>query len=117
MSNRKEHNLSVKLVAPNIDDDLVDDTNYFMDFPSQIVGPQHRKYFGHDPNPFAMDSLLVNRFDSRREFARQWHMMVDKNKQMQNMLLMMSMLNRDGRERTPQEKFKQMFMMMMLMKV
>ena len=44
-------------------------------------------------------------------------MMVDKNKQMQNMLLMMSMLNGDGRERTPQEKFKQMFMMMMLMKV
>ena len=117
MSNRKEHNLSVKLVAPHITDDLVDDTNYFMDLPSQIVGPQHRKYFGHNQNPFAADSLMVNRFNPQREFVRQWHMMVDKNKQMQNMLLMMSMLNGDGRERTQQEKLKQMFMMMILMRM
>lgn len=117
MSNRKEHNLSVNLVAPGIDENLVDDTNYFMDFPSQIVGPQHRKYFGHDSNPFAFDSILVNRFDARREFVRQWHMMVDKNKQMQQMLLMMSMLNQNNANGDQQQKFKQMLMIMMMMRL
>lgn len=80
------------MLFPGIDLSKVDDTNYLMDFPSQVVGPSHRKYF-HDTDLLNPENILIHQFDPEKMASQLMHIYLDHDKDMQKYLLIWEILN------------------------
>lgn len=91
MPNRDIHNKYAKKVLPRMSLEEIDDVNRIMDAPSQKYGSQHRKYYGHNPDPLAKDSLEINRYSIEREAARRVHLILDRNKNLQKIIKLLEM--------------------------
>lgn len=86
MSNRPTHNRIAKKVVPQADMKTIDAVNKDVDNVEYIrkYGKFHRKYHGHDPNPYSKDSLAVNKGSATLEKIRQTHILVDTNPKIKN---------------------------------
>jgi hypothetical protein len=91
MPNRDVHNKYAKKVLPRMRLEDIDDVNRIMDAPSQRYGSQHRKYYGHNPDPLAKDSLEINKGSIAREAARRVHLLLDNNKNLQKVIKLLEM--------------------------
>ena len=87
MPDRKTHNkYAYGLMKKMLSMEEIDDVNRIMDAPSQIYGSQHRKYYGHNRDPTAKDSLEINRGSAKREMARQVHLILDTDRELQKII-------------------------------
>lgn len=91
MPNRDVHNKYAKKVLKNMDIKEIDDVNKIMDAPSKVYGPHHRKYYGHNKNPNAPDSLEINKGSIDREAARQVHIFLDEDKTLQKIIKLLEL--------------------------
>lgn len=86
MPNRKVHNEYAHKIMKKMRLEDIDEVNMIMDAPSQRYGSQHRKYYGHNKNPTAKDSLEINRGSASREMARRIHLILDEDKELQKII-------------------------------
>ena len=87
MATRKVHNrIAAKFV--NLPMREIDEINRMVDDPAMLkkYGKNHRKYWGHDWNPVARDSLAISRGDPKREIARRIHIIVDTDPKIKQIL-------------------------------
>lgn len=78
MADRKTHNKIAKMIVdlPLKDIDQVNRDVDRKDFLLKY-GRYHRKYWGHDMNSHAPDSMAISKGDPKREKARKIHILVD----------------------------------------
>lgn len=81
MAVRKIHNKIAKILVPDMSMKEIDEINRMVDDPKMLkkYGKYHRKYWGHDWNPLAYDSLRINKGNAKREEVRRIHILVDTN--------------------------------------
>lgn len=80
MAVRKVHNrIAAKFV--NLPLSEIDEVNRMVDDPRMLrkYGKDHRRHWGHNPDPTAPDSLKINQGNAQREKARRIHIIVDTN--------------------------------------
>lgn len=67
------------MVIPNISLKEADDVNRMVDDVSMLrkYGKDHRRHWGHNPDPKAPDSRVISKGDANREKARKVHIIVD----------------------------------------
>ncbi|MEM3192096.1 MAG: hypothetical protein QW292_08410 [Candidatus Parvarchaeota archaeon] len=64
-----------------------------IDEPVKTIGPAHRILY-HDPNPFRIDSILINRGNINREMIRQLHIYLDRHKKLEEMIELSELLKK-----------------------
>ena len=87
MAVRRVHNkIAAKFV--NLPLNEIDEVNRMVDDPRMLkkYGKDHRKHWGHNPNPLAKDSLTINRGNAQREKARRIHIIVDTNPKVKKLI-------------------------------
>ena len=87
MAVRRVHNkIAAKFV--NLPMKEIDEVNRMVDDPAMLkkYGKAHRKYWGHNPNPVAKDSLIINKGNAQREKARRIHIIVDTNPEVKRLI-------------------------------
>ena len=87
MAVRRVHNkIAAKFV--NLSMKEIDEVNRMVDDPRMLkkYGKAHRKYWGHNPNPVAKDSLIINKGNAQREKARRIHIIVDTNPKVKRLI-------------------------------
>lgn len=94
MPNRNVHNRYAKMLLKDMSLEEIDDVNRIMDAPSRIYGSHHRKYYGHSHNPLAKDSLEINKGKINREVARQIHLILDEDKELQRLIKLKELMRR-----------------------
>jgi len=90
MATRKVHNkIAAKFV--NLPLSEIDEVNRMVDDPRMLkkYGKAHRRYWGHNPNPLAPDSLKINQGNAQREKARRIHIIVDTNPKVKKLIKQM----------------------------
>jgi hypothetical protein len=95
MATRKVHNrIAAKFV--NLPMQEIDEVNRMVDDPRMLkkYGKNHRKYWGHNPDPTARDSMIISRGDPRRELVRKIHIIVDTDDKIKRSLELMEIRER-----------------------
>ena len=91
MAVRKIHNKIAKMVVPQASMQTIDAVNKDVDDPYYLnkYGRYHRKYHGHDLNPYSKDSLSVNKGNPTLEKIRQVHIIVDTSPRIKSLVKQM----------------------------
>lgn len=87
MAVRRVHNkIAAKFV--NLPMSEIDEVNRMVDDPRMLkkYGKDHRKHWGHNPNPMAKDSRAINKGNAQREKARRIHIIVDTNPKVKKLI-------------------------------
>lgn len=81
MATRIIHNEIAHIIVKNLPMKEIDEVNQEVDDKEMLkkYGRYHRQHWGHDPNPSAPDSIVINKGSGAREKARLVHIVVDTN--------------------------------------
>lgn len=96
MAIRKVHNEIAKMVLKDMPMKEIDDVNKMVDDPEMLrkYGRYHRRYWGHDTNSLAPDSIIINKGDYNREQARKIHIIVDTDPDIKRLVKKYEMMKR-----------------------
>lgn len=88
MSNRPTHNRIAKMIVPDVPISAIDRVNQDVDRKDMLkkYGKNHRKFWGHDLNANAPDSLAITKGDPKLEKVRKVHILVDTDPKIKRMV-------------------------------
>ena len=93
MANRNTHNKVAVSVVKGLTLKVADEVNKQVDDKEMLnkYGRYHRQHWGHNPDPTAPDSILINKGDAKREKARKVHIIVDTDPKIKNAVARMEL--------------------------